>query len=76
MMAAFAAATNLAPTRALAAVQAGRGKRHRTRIFPPVGTSPDEGHGFGIHGADIQAPELLAFFESAPLGGMRLVTVT
>lgn len=52
------------PTRELGQALATAGKPHRAKIYPAYGLRSNEGHGFGVDGADIWADEVLRFLES------------
>jgi dienelactone hydrolase len=37
------------------------GRRHRLKIYPPIGVTPDDGHAFPLTGVKIWEPEVFAF---------------
>ena len=37
------------------------GRRHRLKIYPPIGVTPDDGHDFPLSGVKIWEPEVFAF---------------
>jgi dienelactone hydrolase len=55
---------NVAPSRMLAAQMEDADKPHLVRIFPPFGTTKDDGHeGFCYKGADVWGPVAFAFLD-------------
>ncbi len=57
---------DLSPSRALAKELEQAGKPHKLLIYPPYGTSTQEGHGgFCTRGGDIWGPEVFSFLDAA-----------
>jgi carboxymethylenebutenolidase len=52
------------PTRELGQALAAAGKPHRAKVYPAYGLRPNEGHGFGVDGAELWADEVLRFLET------------
>ena len=53
--------SDLAPSRTLAAAAESAGRRYQLKIYPPFGTSKEEGHGFGYFGSSIWADDVFKF---------------
>jgi len=57
---------SIGPTTTLGAELERLGKPYQARIYPPYGTSIDEGHGgFCEHGLDVWGEDVLAFVNAA-----------
>jgi carboxymethylenebutenolidase len=54
---------SLAPGKALDARLQELGKPHRLKIYPPIGRTPDDGHGFLYLGVNIWEPDVFAFLD-------------
>ncbi len=54
---------SLAPGKALDARLQQLGKAHRLKIYPPIGRTPDDGHGFLYLGVNIWEPDVFAFLD-------------
>lgn len=54
---------SVAPGEALAAEMARLGKRHTLKIYPPVGRTPQEGHGFIHRRVASWGPDVFAFLD-------------
>jgi carboxymethylenebutenolidase len=54
---------SLAPAKALDGRLQQLGKPHRLKIYPPMGRSPDDGHGFLYLGVNIWEPDVFAFLD-------------
>jgi dienelactone hydrolase len=52
---------SVAPTRVLSAEMARLGKRYRARIYPPVGTTAEDGHDFAFRSVKTWEPDVFAF---------------
>jgi carboxymethylenebutenolidase len=56
---------DLSPTRVLTNEMEQAGKAHRSRIFPPYGTTHSDGHGgFCVRGVEVWGDDVLAFLAS------------
>jgi len=56
---------DLAPNRALSASVKAAGRRTESKVYPPNGSGPQQGHEFCISGADVWGPDALAFIEAS-----------
>lgn len=56
---------DLTPSRTLAAELERLGKAHKLLIFPPFGTTAQDGHEFGGRGGELWATEVFAFLDAA-----------
>jgi len=57
---------NLAPSRALAAALERAGKRYQAKIYPPYGTTAEDGHGgFCGRGVEVWGGDVLSFLEAS-----------
>jgi carboxymethylenebutenolidase len=54
---------SLAPAKGLDARLQQLGKPHRLKIYPPIGRTPDDGHGFLYLGVNIWEPDVFAFLD-------------
>jgi Xaa-Pro aminopeptidase/dienelactone hydrolase len=54
---------NLGPSRTLAAEMERVGKPHRMKIYPPFGTTTQEGHGLGLRGSRIWESDVFTFLD-------------
>jgi pimeloyl-ACP methyl ester carboxylesterase len=54
---------SIRPTRELAVALEGSGVVYQSKIFPPFGITPHEGHLFERDGARLWAPEVRKFLE-------------
>src|SRR5262249_37096525 len=54
---------NLAPSRMLAAAMERVGKPHKMTIYPPFGTTRQEGHSLGLRGGRIWEADVFAFLD-------------
>jgi carboxymethylenebutenolidase len=52
---------DLSPTRELAAIMTQAGKPHVLKIYPPFGSTAEEGHSFGYRGGATYGPDVFAF---------------
>lgn len=58
------------PTRTLGEVLCAAGKVHRSKVFPPFGVTPGDGHSLGVDGVGRWADEVLGFLhEPTPAPG-------
>jgi carboxymethylenebutenolidase len=55
---------NLDPSRVLSAAMKDAGKPFEVKIFPPFGSSAEEGHAFGYFGSTVWAPDVFRFLEA------------
>lgn len=55
---------DLAPSRILAAEMERAGKSFQMKIYPPFGTTAEDGHSFGVKGGDIWGPDVFSFLKS------------
>lgn len=55
---------NLEPSRVLADVMEKHGKPHQVKIYPPFGSSDNDGHSFAYRGSDIWFPEVFQFIQT------------
>jgi dienelactone hydrolase len=55
---------DLAPSRVLSQAMKDAGKPFEVRIFPPFGSSADEGHAFGYFGGTVWAPDVFRFLDA------------
>jgi hypothetical protein len=39
------------------------GKPHRLKIYPPIGSTPDDGHAFPLLGVSIWEPDVFEFLD-------------
>ena len=56
---------DLAPSRALDEELKQAGKPHKVAIFPPFGSTHQDGHGLCVRGAEIWAPTVFSFLDDA-----------
>ena len=61
---------DLSPSSALPAAMDSAGRAHKVRVYPPFGTSVQDGHAFGYYGGEIYGPDVFAFL-AASLGPGR-----
>ena len=54
---------SVAPGKALDARLQQLGKPHRLKIYPPIGSTPDDGHNFPLIGVRIWEPDVFAFLD-------------
>jgi dienelactone hydrolase len=54
---------SLNPGRVLDARLEQLGKAHRLKIYPPIGSTPDDGHDFPLLGVSIWEPDVFAFLD-------------
>jgi dienelactone hydrolase len=52
------------PGKALSAELERLGKPNRLKIYPPVGTTPDEGHNFPLNSVSAWEPDVFAFLDA------------
>jgi carboxymethylenebutenolidase len=52
---------DLSPSKTLSAVMKDAGKTYEVKIYPPYGSSPQEGHAFGYLGAAVWADDVFRF---------------
>ncbi len=52
---------DLSPSKTLSAVMKAAGKVYQLKIYPPYGTSPQDGHTFGYFGAAVWADDVFRF---------------
>jgi carboxymethylenebutenolidase len=55
---------DLAPSRVLSAAMRDAGKPFELKIYPPYGSSSDEGHAFGYFGAAVWSADVFAFLDA------------
>ena len=55
---------SLNPGKVLDARLGAAGKPHRLKIYPPIGSTPDDGHNFPLLGVRIGSPTYLLFWTS------------
>jgi Xaa-Pro aminopeptidase/dienelactone hydrolase len=53
------------PSRELSAEMQKAGKPYKMKIYPPSGTTKQQGHTFGVHRPDLWAPDVFPFLEEA-----------
>jgi carboxymethylenebutenolidase len=56
---------DLAPSRALDEALKQAGKPHKVAIFPPLGSTHQDGHGLCVRGGEIWAPTVFSFLDDA-----------
>ena len=66
---------DLSPSHELAAEMQRVGKPQKMTIFPPFGTTADEGHSFGYYGGAIWGPSVCTFLRETMEGGSHTSTV-
>jgi dienelactone hydrolase len=66
---------DLSPSHELAAAMQRVGKPQKMTIFPPFGTTADEGHSFGYYGGAIWGPSVCTFLRETMEGGSHTSTV-
>jgi dienelactone hydrolase len=54
---------SIAPTQALDSAMTRLGKPHQAKIYPPVGQTPDDGHGFIYFAVQTWEPDVFAFLD-------------
>jgi hypothetical protein len=55
---------DLRPSRVLSAAMKDAGKPFEIRIFPPFGSSAEDGHSFGYFGSTVWAPDVFRFLDA------------
>jgi carboxymethylenebutenolidase len=55
---------DLAPSRVLSASMRDAGKPFEIKIYPPFGSSPEQGHGLGYFGAAVWSADVLRFLDA------------
>jgi dipeptidyl aminopeptidase/acylaminoacyl peptidase len=54
---------DLSPSRTLSAAMHGAGKDYQVKIYPPYGTSPQDGHTFGYFGSAVWGSDVFRFLD-------------